>query len=75
MPPFCEDNRYDDVDEDVDINADINIAAVEDIEADDGENVTNRMQELISDHIEWGTCPLCKVCGIVGNSCLECTNQ
>lgn len=37
MPTFCDD-WHDDIDEDVDNNTDRSVAAVEDIEADDGEN-------------------------------------
>jgi hypothetical protein len=71
MPPFREDDWHDDIDD----NTNRSVAAVEDTEADDGENMTNRMQEVIPDHIEWGTCPLCKDCGLLGNDCLECIEE
>ena len=44
----------DDVDEDVDHIVDKSIATVEEIEDDDGEDVTSRIQEMIPDHVEWG---------------------
>ena len=52
MHPFCDDNWHDDIYGDVDNNADRSVAAVVDIEADNGENVTNKIQEMIPYHIE-----------------------
>ena len=68
---YGDDNEGDDddVDEGVDDIVDKSIATVKEIEDDDGEDVTSRMQEMIPDHVEWGTCPLCKRCGLLGNSC------
>ena len=65
----------DDVDKDVDDNIDKSVTTVEEIEGDDGEDVTNSLQKIIPYHLEWGTCPLCKGCGLIGNSCWECTNE
>ena len=75
MHPFRDDDLYDGIDDDVDNNANRSVAAVTNIEADNGENVKNKIQEMIPYHIEWGTCPLCKGCGILGNSCLECIHE
>ena len=67
-----EDDDVDEADDDI---VDKSIATVEEIEDDDGEDVTSRMQEMIPGHVEWGTCPLCKGCGLLGNSCWECIDE
>ena len=65
----------DDVEEDLDDVVDKSIADVKVIEEDDGENVTSKMQEMIPGHVEWGTYPLCKGCGLLGNSSWECIDE
>ena len=68
------DDTYDDDngddDDDVDEDGD-------DVEEEEGED-DNRMDkklEGIPDVSEWGTCPDCKGCGLLGNMCLECNED
>jgi hypothetical protein len=64
-----------DVDEDIEDDVDKTVADVGETEADDGEEVSDRLQEMVPYRTEWGTCPLCKDSGLIGNSCLECIDE